>query len=248
MFVQLMISLFGIVIVYRILSLVEKTEVISGSILNFLFCFLQLPLFLHLYFKELSTFVLIYIGIFFVTLMVFDKIIGFLSEKTFESLHLYVIDKLILLLKSGKSAQLSSKIIFDEFSGWQKAIFFKISVIFEINSFENYKSGRNQLIQAQFFVELETILRSTSNRIEKLQNFRRSLRVYQNLRHRSRQALQQARAQAAVSLFLYVALIILSKKYLNLDVFSWVMAVSATLFVLGQVILFKLGRKINWKT
>ena len=112
--IQLIVSLFGIAIVHRNLSLLEKTELISSSKLNSAFYFLQLPFYSYLLFKELLPFVITYIGIFLTTFILFDKIIEYFAEKTFQKLHLHVVERLILLLKSGKSAQTSTKSIFEK--------------------------------------------------------------------------------------------------------------------------------------
>ena len=123
MFVEVVVSMFGIVIVQRILSLVEEFEVLPAAILYFGFGFLQLPLYFCLFFKELAAFVPIYIGIILISLIANEKIIHFFQQITFEKLHLQVIDRVILHLYASKSAQASMKCVFAELSSWEKTVY-----------------------------------------------------------------------------------------------------------------------------
>lgn len=248
MLIHLLVSLFGIVFVHRNLSQLEKIDVISNSKLKFLFYFLQSPFYFHLFFKELFIFVIIYIGIFLTTLILFDKIIDIFKEKDFEQLHIYMIERIILQLKAGKSAQVSTKNIFDDLTSWQKSIFAEMPEVFEIESSKNNKNPSRAVFQPAYFQELKTILCSTSNVIEQLKSYQRALRLQNNLRHRSRQAVQQTKAQALVALLIYISFVFLSYNYLKLELMSLTMLVSLGLFGTGQAFIFRLGGKIRWKT
>ena len=248
MLIQLIISLFGIVFVHRNLSLVEKTELVSSSKVNFLFYFLQLPFYFYLFFKELFVFILIYIGIFLITLIVFDKIIAYFKEKTFENIHLDVIERIILQLRTGKSAQTSIKKIFDELTTWHKSIFFELNEICDIKTSEFSKKNVLFEFHAYYFEELNLILRSSSHVIEQLKSFQSGLRLQKNLRHRSRQALQPTKAQAVVSIFIYVVFLVISINFLRFEVLSLAMLLSFSMFCVGQVLILRLGRSIKWKT
>lgn len=250
--VQLLISLFGIAFVHRNLSLLKKINVISGPKLNLFFCFLQLPFYFYLFFKELFVPVLIYIGIFIVTFILFDKIIDIFKEKSFEELHIYIIERIVLQIKAGKSAQVSTKNVFDDLTAWQKAIFSQLNKIFEA-SFEIAPQKRSEFLQTMvsqtyYFQELKIILCSSGNVIEQLKSYQKALRLQNNLRHRSRQAIQQTKAQALVSFLIYISFVVLSHGYLNLELISLTMLVSFILFCTGQILIFRLGGKIKWKT
>lgn len=248
MLIQLLISMFGIALVYRNLSLLVKIEVISRSKLYFAFYFLQVPFYFYLFFKELMAVIIIYIGIILITLILFDKIIDYFREKTFEKMHLLIIERLILLLKSGKSAQTSSKILFDNLTSWQKATFNRINEVFYLNRPNFSERSTKHEFQQRYFHELDTILRSTDHVTEQLCAFRRALRTYNSLRHKSGQAVLPARGQAWVSFIIYGAIIFLSTSYLNFEIFSGSMLVSGTLFLVGQLVIFKVGGKIQWET
>lgn len=245
MFGDLLSSLFGILLVHRILSLLEKFEVLSTAMLGFLFFILQLPLYFCLYFKELSSLVTIYIGIFGIFLILNEKIILISKEVSFEILHLQLIERLILHLHAGKSAQASLKCVFADLTMWQKSVFVMLNEVFEINS---VPTSTKNAFHSFYFEELALILKSSSHIAEQLKRFRVGLATQRNLRHKSRQATQQIRAQAVVCAVLYVLIMIFSHAYLNLRVFSLSTGASIGLFVAGEFLIFVLGGKIKWKT
>ena len=248
MLIQLMISMFGIAFVHRNLSLLEKIDVLSRSKLNSAFYFLQLPFYFYLIFKELLPAILIYIGVILGTLILFDKIIRFFREKTFERMHLHLVERLILLLKSGKSPQTCVKNVFENLSSWEKVTFCGINEIFEIKSgdFSEIR-GKNEFEQL-YFHEMSSILRSTSSVSDQLIAFRRGLRLCDNLKRRAHQATQATKAQAVVAGVIYLTFFVVSVRYLQLEVFSLPVFVSLIMFCCGQVFIFKLGGTIRWKT
>ena len=248
MMVQLLVSVFGIVFVHRNLSLLEKINVVSGPKLNLFFYLLQLPFYFYLFFKELFVFVFIYIGIFLITFILFDKIIDIFKEKSFEGLHIYIIERIILQIRAGKSAQVSTKNVFDDLTTWQKAIFSHLNKIFEPENQKQSESSSITAAHSYYFDELKIVMCSTGNVIEQLKSYQKALRLQNNLRHKSRQAIQQTKAQALVSFLIYVCFVMLGCVYLKLELISVTMLVSLLLFCTGQVLIFKLGGKIKWKT
>lgn len=242
---DLVISLFGIWIVHRTLSLLEKLEVLSTAFLNILFWILQLPLYFYLYFKELFAFVTIYIGIILIFLILEDKIIHFFYKKTFEKLHLQLVDRVILHLHAGKSAQLSLKCVWEDLNGWEKRSFMSLEMIFKINSVPNLQKS---MFQKFFYDELALILKSSSQITEQMKSFRAGLATQQSLRHKSRQSVQQIRAQAMVCVVLYAAILLFAHHYLQLELMSVAVTVSFVMFLSGQLFIFAFGGQIKWKT
>ncbi|AGH96718.1 hypothetical protein [Pseudobdellovibrio exovorus] len=245
MFVELIVSLFGTVIIHRNLSLVEKLEVLSVVKLRVLFCFLQLPLCAFLFFKEQIHLVIIYIGIFLITLILHDKIIAYFDQKTFEKLHFNIIERLILLFNSGKSSSTCVKIVWNEFNAREKRIFFQLQHLFEV---KNEKNGASEGFKQHFFTELKTILSSSTAITEQLHAFREVLRVQNQLQRRSRQILQHVRAQAVVASLIYLFFCMLSISFLNLKPLSSTFISSLALFLTGQLWIFNLGKAKKWKT
>ena len=243
MLVEVIVSVFGIAVVHRNLSLLEKSELISGEKPKSLFLILQFPFYFYLLFKELLPLVLIYIGIFSLTLIVEQQIFMFFRRKTFEKMHFHIVERLILLLRTGKSAKTSVKIIFSELNSFEKSVFLQLESIF---ADEKSKIRPIQSANDDFFAELATILQSTSHVIEQMNSFRELLRVQNDLRHRSEQVLITARAQGALCALIYAVFFAMSTLYFNLEVVSWPVLLSLTLFGVGQLLLYKLGRRIRW--
>lgn len=242
---HILISLFGIAIVYRNLSLLEKFEVINRRKMLLCFIFLQLPLFLFVIFKEQIVFTLLFIGIFLLTLIFYRKIFMIFARMSYENCHLRVLDHLILLLKSGKSAQVGIKIVLNSFSGWEKIVFCALESIFELQKQERRSPFD---VNPFYFEEMKLILRSNHQIAEQLQSFREGLRIRNSLRRRSRQVLQQIRAQALVSILIYFVFLYVSFTHFNLKNLPGLIFISSTLFLLGLFLIFKLGGRIKWKT
>lgn len=242
---QILISLFGIAIIYRNLSLLEKFEVINKRKMFLCFIFLQLPLFLFVIFKEQITFTLLYIGTFLLTLIFYRKIFIKLAESTYENCHLHLLDHLILLLKSGKSAQMSIKIAFDRFSEWEKIVFGEFESIFDLQKQKIVPTFDQHRF---YFEEIKFILHSNHRVADQLNSFREGLRIRHNLRHRSRQVTQQVRAQAIVSILIFLILVVVSYSQFNLSKHPEIFLLSLGLFTLGLFLIFKMGGKIKWKT
>ncbi len=242
---QALLSMFGIVIVHRNLSVLKKFEVISAKKSWIYFIFLQLPLYFNLFFKEQSAILFIYIGIFLLTLIFYRKILIFFALSTYENCHLRILDQLILLLKSGKSAQSSLKIVLSGFSTWEKLVFRNLQTIFEIE-----RQELKPLLEKNhfYFQEMQIILRSSSNMIDQLKSFREGLRIQRNLRHRSRAVTQQIRAQAMVSVAIYIGIYSLSSAYLDLKKSIGMILISLLLFFVGFGSIFLIGGRIKWKT
>lgn len=242
---QVLLSLFGIVIVYRNLSLLKRFEVISLRKAQIYFVLLQLPLYISVIFKEQSAFLFLYIGIFLLTLIFYRKILNIFALSTYENCHLQILDQLILLLKSGKSAQTALKIVLSGFSAWERLVFRNLQMIFEIE-----RQELKPLFEKNhfYFQEMQLILRSSSHVIEQLRSFRDGLRIQRNLRHRSRQVTQQIRAQAVVSVAIYIGIFCLSSAYLGLQKSTTLIFISVLLFLIGFSSIFLIGGRIKWKT
>lgn len=242
---HILISLFGIAIIYRNLSLLEKFEVINKRKMFLCFIFLQIPLFLFVIFKEQIAFLLLYIGIFLITLIFYRNIFSKLAQATYEKCHLRLLDQMILLLKSGKSAQLSLKIALNGLSSWEKIVFVALESTFELQ-----KQEKRPLfcIHPTYFIEMKSILRSNHKIADQLHCFREGLKIRHNLRHKSRQVTQQIRAQALISIFIFLVFIYISFIHFNLQRHPIFFFVSAGLFFTGLFLIFKLGGQIRWKT
>lgn len=242
---DLTLSLFGFVIIFRILSLLEKFEVINRRKMISYFAIFQIPLYFFIFFKELFAFTLVYIGIFLLSLICFNKILSFCANKTFNLRSIQLIDELILLMKTGKSAQASLKVSYLQLSNWEKIVFKPLLFCFD---HENQSIESISVAHQFYFEELKHILRSSTKVIDQLNSFREGLKVQRNLRHRSGQVTKQIRAQAVVSIFIYCGIFFLSWINFNLANQIALIAISISLFLAGEFLVFFLGGQIKWKT
>ena len=245
MFAILLISMSGIVVVHRILSLFEKIEVISSSKINFVFVLLQIPFVIQLIFKELYIWNTTYIGILLIILILSHKIIVFFENKTFEKLHLSIISRLILYLNAGQSSKNALESIWNELSSFEKQSFSALKDIFSQKKVQlAEKNHRKQF----FFDELAQILISDARILNQLSLFRQILLLEFNLRHKSRQSLHQARAQALVCVPLYFFILTISVIYFDHKLLSMLSLGSFCLFCIGIYIIFNIGSKKRWQT
>ena len=241
----LLVSVFGTAFIYRFLSLLEKVEVFNRVQRSLISVLLQLFLWFLLYFKEQRYLTYIYIGTFVIILILSDKIISFFAKISFEKLHLSIIQRVLVQISRGQSAQVSVKVVFNELSTFEKIVFADLQRVFgTIKS----KTAPTLSPQHYFFDEMVEILNSKTQISAQLNELRQFLSLRTNLRHRSRQILLQTRAQAAVCALIYIFFWFLSCRFLSMKVFSLAAAASLALFGLGIFIILKLGGSFKWKT
>lgn len=242
---ELLVSMFGFIIIFRILSLLEKFEVINRRKMISYFILFQIPPYFFIFFKELFIFTWIYIGIFLLSLIFFNKILSFYANRTFNLRYIQVIDELILLMKTGKSAQSSLKVSYLQLSNWEKTVFKPF-----LFCFDQENQSNDSILKAHqfYFEEMKQILRSSTKVIDQLNSFRDGLKVQRNLRHRSGQVTKQIRAQAIVAVFIYVGMFALSWMNFDLSNQAGLIILSISLFSAGEFLVFFIGGQIKWKT
>ena len=245
MLIEVLISMFGLMIILRILSLLQKFEVLKQKNARQMFIGLQIPIYFPIFFKELFIFSVIYIGLFLTSLIFFQRILRFFVNKTLEKRSIQFIDELILLMKTGKSAQSSLKMAYAQLSEWEKTVFKPILFCFEPEIVANYSIQENSRF---YFEELRSILKSTTKVIDQLVSFREGLKIQRNLRHKSAQVTKQIRAQAVVAIFIYCGIFALSWFNFNLKQEITLIIVSLSLFLVGEGLVFFIGGTIKWKT
>ncbi len=244
--IEVLISMFGFIIILRILSHLQKFQVLNQRKAIQLFFLFQLPMYFLLFFKDLFIVSLIYIGIFLLGLIFFQKILTFFVKRTHEKRSIQFIDELILLMKTGKSAQTSLKISYSQLSEWEKTVFKPILFCFDVDS--SSKVSTIHLQQEFYFTELAFILVSSTKVIDQLSSFREGLKIQRNLRHKSVQVTKQIRAQAVVAVFIYCGIFLLSWQHFNLKQEIGLILLSLSIFTVGQVLIFIIGGRIKWKT
>lgn len=241
---HLLFSLFGFVVVDRFLSRLEKFKIISASKRNFFFVASVFPLYVLVIFKEQIIYFTVYIGLFLISLMSFYYYFEKTLENSFPQRQILLLDTLILQMSVGSSPQKALHIALKSISAREKRVFEPLQHIFS----DDFSEKQIQFsFSKSFILELRHLLRGTSRVMEQLQSFRQGLKIQINLRHKSRQASMQTRAQAVVAAFVYAVIFFISNQYLGLAQNFPAMLTSLLLFTAGLVLIFKMGDNIKWR-
>lgn len=242
---EISLSLFGIIVIARILSQLKNFFIISNQKFFIFSILFQSPFYFFVIFKELHAVFIIYIGIFFVSLIFFHRILYFFAEKTFQKLQLNLLDQLIMSLKSGKSASQSLRQVTNRLNEWEKVVFKPLLFCFEV---KNHEIKVLCSSHKAYFSEIITILNSHSKIIDQLVSFRDGLKIQVNLRRKSSQVTQQLKAQAFVAIGLYVGMFFISWNFLSLKDHPTIIFISLLFFLCGEFLVFLMGGRIKWKT
>lgn len=242
---EVSVSLFGLVVIARFLSQLKNFSIISMKKYILFQIIFQIPFYFLVIFKEHHAFYIVYIGIFFVSLIFFHKILSFFAEKTFRKHQLQLLDQLIMSLKAGKSASMGLKLILDRLNNWEKVVFKPLLFCFDVKNQEIKVINSSH---KSYFSEVIHILHSNSKIIEQILSFRDGIKIQVNLRRKSSQVTQQLKAQALVCIGIYICLFLISWNFLELSKFKTTIFLSITLFTFGEVLIFTIGGKIKWKT
>lgn len=243
--IQLLFSVVGLMFVYRTLSLLEKIGVLSGEYLKILFVFLQIPLLLSSFFKELHAFNTIYIGVFSLILILQSQLIVFFRRKTFEKLHLSLIQQILIHISCGQSPKSGLQSALMQLNEFERTC---VSTLFHIFDEKFVISTSLSTFEISYYEELARVLTAKSHVRAQLSRFRQLLNVKKNLRHRSGQILIQTRVQALICTVLYALMLSLSYFFLGLHILSVAVAASLVLLISGLYLILKGGAHIKWKT
>lgn len=243
--IQLLFSVLGLMFVYRTLSLLEKIGVLSGVYLKISFVFLQIPLLLSSFFKELHAFNTIYIGVFSLILILQSQIIVFFRRKTLEKLHLSLIQQILIHISCGQSPKSGLQCALQQLNERERT---NVATLFHVFDEKFTINTSLSAFELSYYEELARVLTAKSHVRVRLSRLRQLLNVKKNLRHRSGQILIQTRAQAVICTFLYVLMLALSHLFLGLHLLSTTVFVSLLLLLSGLYLILKGGARIKWKT
>lgn len=243
--IQLLFSVVGLLFVYRTLSLLEKIGVLNNEYLKISFIFLQLPLLLSSFFKELHAFNTIYIGVFSLILILQSQIIAFFRRKTFEKLHLSLIQQILIHISCGQSPKSGLQSAIQQLNEFETTC---VTTLFHMFDEKLVINTSLSAFEISYYEELARVLTAKSHVKQQLLRFRQLLNVKKNLRHRSGQILMQTRAQAVICCALYVVMLLLSHFFLGLQLMSAPVLISALMLICGVYLILKGGARIRWKT
>lgn len=185
----------------------------------------------------------IFVGGIFVSIFVFHK----RRETQFRYGFPEILTAIILQMKIGKSFRSSFQNALATLPQYQKETLQKI---YQNVAFLPQDNDKKLTIEHSFsgflFDELVKIDRSNHKTIEKLENFRGRLITANNFRRRSGRIRENIYVQVSIMGFFYVTAFVYVVMTMGFAKVQDVLVTSATLFMLGTLLAFWLGRKIKW--
>lgn len=243
----LLLSIFGLIISDRIVYRHEIYKIIFPKNRTKIFIMINLPSLYFIIFKEHLVLFFIYIGGILLSLILFNIYFDFFLKKVFFRGQIRVLDAINLHIRSGQSPIKSAKSTFQTLTTTEKIVFEPLNYIevdlTGVNKVPIY--ARNKIL-TDYFSELISILRSSNRVADQIDQFRKSLRIQNNLRHKSRLSAVQVRAQALVAGVIYLFLLFFSISELQLAQYPEVILLSVILMCLGLYLILKTGNRIKW--
>jgi len=238
----LLLSIFGLFINDRFVSRLEKFKFVTDNKRK-LFITLNIPSIYFLFFKDQIIIFFIYIGLILLSLTFFSIYFRFFLEKVFFNSHIRIVDTVLMTMKTGISPLSSVKIVHQSLNKFEKVVFEPLLFVNSDLKVPIYACNSNSI---EYFDEFEKILNSKSKITEQLDRFRRGLRIKKSIRHKSRLASLQVRAQAIVAILVYVFLFLFSIHELNLLSHPVAIIVSGVLMIIGTYLILLKGNRIKW--
>lgn len=158
-----------------------------------------------------------------------------------------VLEAISLHIKAGQSPLKSAKLTFQALTHVEKIVFEPLNFIdTDVQAGKKVPIYAQRKFVASFFEELIFILRSSTRVSDQIDQFKRGLRVQISLRHKSRLAGLQVRAQAVVAAFIYLFLLFFSIAELQLNKYPLAIVGSLFLMVAGLIVILRKGNNIKW--
>jgi predicted RNA binding protein with dsRBD fold (UPF0201 family) len=239
-----LISIIGLLIVNRFFFRLYKANLISDKKTRCLFWVFIVPILFSLFFKDPMIALCLYIGIFLLGLILFFILFDQIMKNVFENSKIQLLDALILQIRVGHSPQKALAESLYSCTHLEKNIFDPIKYVFS----NDFSSEQIQFkFTKHYILELRTILVSSARVVEQIQSLRDGLKIQFQFQFKSKQITQQIKAQAIVAFVIYLMIFVISYQNLGLKEYPVLMALSTLMFVVGLILVFKLGGNIKWK-
>jgi Flp pilus assembly protein TadB len=169
----------------------------------------------------------------------------FSRAKKFRERFVMALQLIILKMKSSRSFRTSLNDVIDESDSLMKL---RLSEIRDIVVFSPQESRdfRNPFVDL-ILRELKLVDENPHAAIKRLSVFRDRLKIEDDFRHKSGQALRQVRAQSLIMSGLYLAIAFFIAHSFGFKPYQRLFLISALLFSIGLVWIHIGGRKMKWK-
>lgn len=240
----LLVSVFGLIVSDRFLCRLEKMRFIFPRNKKHLMLILNIPTLALLFFKEHLIYFMLYIGLKLLILILIRIYFEKKLQNAFENSQIRFLDALIIQIRSGKSAIAALKDVFLSLNHEEKLIYEPIYI--EFTSIGSVKVT-NLNYTATFFEDLAQIISSNYKTNEQFLQLKSHLKIKQSLRHRSRAALMQIKAQALTAVGIFLLLFIFTWFEMQIYKYPVTIFVACLLLSTGIYVIFKFGETIKWK-
>lgn len=248
MLISLLTKIFGIYFGLRILESFFRENNIPDALLTKIvssyLCIQALALIIFAKNRWDFIFIFIPIFIFFIAVKIYLKWL----ENQFCSAFPDILTHVILNIKSGKSFRTSLQQATQTVPMRFRYQWGRICelVVFSPQPNDKKMAPKSPFIH-QIGVQFIKIDRSSFKTVEKLESFRRKYVIMQQFRRKSGQIRGQIQLQSNILILLYAICFAFVSWSFSLKELQSLIFISLSLFILGQLIVFAIGRRVSWK-
>jgi hypothetical protein len=187
----------------------------------------------------------IFFGMVFILLKLLPHLFSRYQDKLIQAHTLRLLDHLILSVQSGHSLRVSLMML-----SRQEPSLLRVSWenLVHAIAVENSSASLKSASLKKLFDELSRIEKSQAKSADQLRSLRRNLKTSEDFRRRSGQVSLQIRMQAAISTLLFVGLLLFMITQFGFYRHQLLILTSGTLFFVGVVTVFVIGRRLRWNT
>ncbi len=245
MYLWMLISLIGCTFMSRTLLKMHRQKIISKNQLTKIGT-VSIFIFMLMMFLFRTQFFLIWLISLIMVILLFLAARGLYGYRRlqFEKSIVLFLDQKILGMQSGNSYRESFRQAVEQSAPlvrpyWQE--------IYQIVVFSQQSRGLSEPLMSELTKEFCLIDKSSHKNIERLQFFRRQLRLQQKFRHKSGQALMQIRAQSLLMSLIFIALIVFVGQNFGYKEHIQLLLPATFLFLLASIWIWRAGRVIKWQ-
>lgn len=172
------------------------------------------------------------------------KILIYYFKMKFDSKLLEILDQIVLEMQSGKNFRFAFQTLIQNETNFIKVQLSEIQnhLLFPERSTKNYEKGLARVI-----CEFKMIDQAQAKSLDLVKFFRKTLKQEKEFAAKTKQMKEAVLIQALVLSILYFALLIYvlsQNEWVNIQK---IIVTSGLFFILGQFLIFKIGRKKKWK-
>jgi hypothetical protein len=239
-----LISFFGFIINIRFFSAIfSRFHLEKKNLTRFFYLLLIFDLFV-ITISDSALVIWLWNAFIFFLIQFSPRVMEFWLEKRLRDITVTILDQIILSIQTGTSLRSAIKITAEREKGWIKYELLKAHSAFFIS--DDPAPLKFKILQ-ELFDEFKWIDHSRAKTLDQLKNLRWHYKILEDFRRKSGQVSQQAKTQAVVVTFLFVALLIFNICHFGFYENIRLIFFASFLFSVGLILIFILGRRFKWK-